>query len=230
MSKAVVLLSGGIDSAACLGIACRTNDHIIPIHFQYGQQSRELEYAYSRQQVLNFQHMMLDSTIEDLRMIQYGDVFKHFVEGVVDDKEFGHMTEDDGRSSGYVPMRNLQFIATASAIADHEDANMVYHGAQQGDAEDYPDCSGSFMSTVYDSINESLPAQKHITLRTPLINSDKVEVIEMADKYGVHFEYTYSCYEEPDSIFAPEPCMDCPACKERKEAFEATKIKDPHQP
>lgn len=226
---AVVLVSGGIDSATCLGIACNKYERITPVHIDYGQQTSTVEQVLARGQCQHMAEEYPDTRISRTPVIEYSDVFKHFAEGVADDeKTFGHMTEDDGRSSGYVPMRNLHLLATAAAIADVEDADAIYHGAQAGDEADYPDCRPEFLDRAAGAINKSLPGDEYIDVRAPLLHSSKTEVLEEGHDVGVNFELTYSCYGEVEDPFAPNPCGNCPACKEREEAFEQTEFSDPH--
>lgn len=227
MRKAVVLLSGGIDSATCLTIAAKNHDEVIPVHFNYGQQTAELERQMTYNQCVAVAKEYDNTTIRKTPVLDYKGVFSHFAEGVAEDgKTFGHMNEEDGRSSGYVPMRNLHFIASGAAVADVEDASSVYHGAQMGDEADYPDCRPEFMDATNQAINASLPDGQGLSLRTPLIDLTKTEVLLRAEENGVAFEYTYSCYEVTDAD-NPDPCGDCPACVERAEAFERAGLDDP---
>lgn len=227
MSKAVVLLSGGIDSATCLAIAAKTHDEVIPIHFDYGQQTAELEQRMAYNQCEHQAGVYDETRIRKTPVLNYQGVFSHFAEGVAESgKDFGHMNEEDGRSSGYVPMRNLHFIASGAAVADVEDADKVYHGAQAGDEADYPDCRPTFMAAARTAVNESLPRGQGISVATPLTGKTKTEVLIKADELDVAFEYTYSCYKatDPDD---PLACGNCPACVERAEAFEKAGLDDP---
>lgn len=227
---AVTLMSGGIDSATCTAMACSNYDRVVPVFVRYGQQTEDLEYEMAMRQRAHLSEEF-DATIEPMTVLDYTYVFNRFAQGVAHPtKDFGSMVEDDGRSSGYVPMRNLHLIASAGAIADVEDAHAVYHGAQGGDEADYPDCRGPFMEAAENALNESLPGTQEVYLRVPLLNKRKHEVIQEADSLGVAFEYTYSCYSEVDDFSDPEPCNDCPACEERTEAFKQAGIEDPHAP
>lgn len=225
---AVVLVSGGIDSATCLGVACASYGEIHPVHIQYGQQTAEVEEAMARRQVQHFREERDDPLIGPMEIIDYSSVFRHFAEGVANpEKTFEQQTEEDGRSSGYVPMRNLHLIATAAAIADVRDAQVVYHGAQSGDGADYPDCRQTFIDSAAGAITKSVPDNKTIGLRVPLITREKFEVVKIADTVGVDFEAAYSCYREVGDPENPEPCEECPACIERMEAFNLAGIEDP---
>lgn len=223
----IVLLSGGIDSATCLALACERHWMVAPVHIQYGQQTAALEERMARLQRDHIAEEYPETPIAPVEVIDYRDVFKPFAEGVASSEStFDHQTEADGRSSGYVPMRNLHFIATAAGLADAWGYDALYHGAQAGDGSDYPDCRPAFMDAATDAISESVPDGQSIELRTPLIHDTKAEVLERAAKLGVAFEYAYSCYRHTE-VDDPQPCGNCPACLERAEAFATAGLDDP---
>lgn len=229
--RAVVLLSGGIDSSTCFMQALQDHEEVQPVFVEYGQQTQELEKKQARS-LISFAAGAAGGVtdIEQLKVVDYTDVFGHFAEGVAEEgKNFDHLNENDGRSSGYVPMRNLHLIATAAAIADVQDAGYVYHGAQMGDAEDYPDCRPEFMAAAEKAISNALPEQQELHLKTPLIDLTKEEVIQKGEDLRVPWELTYSCYKDTD-VDNPEPCGECPACLERAEAFESAGVPDPYMP
>lgn len=228
--RAIVLLSGGIDSATAMAIACNTHESVRPIHVRYGQQTAELERQMAINQRNHLSREYEGCHVGVLDVIDYSDVFEYFAAGVANpDKTFEGGTEDDGRSVGYVPMRNLHLIATAAAIADVDGAEYVYHGAQGGDEADYPDCRPVFMSSAERAISFSVPDSQRLELQTPLLSFSKPEVIQVAEKLGVEFQYTYSCYKAT-SIRNPSPCGECPACEERISAFEEAEVEDPYMP
>lgn len=225
---AVVLVSGGIDSATCLAIAAEEYEQVTPIFFDYGQQTVEVEKQMAREQCHHIANSKPVEKMPQTPVINYHPVFRHFAEGVAEEgKTFGHMNEEDGRSSGYVPMRNLHFLATGSAIADVEGADCVIHGAQEGDQADYPDCRKEFIDAAAGAVNRSIPDDQFINIRAPLLTKSKTEVIHTAVENGVDFVATWSCYRntDPDN---PEPCRDCPACEERIAAFNRAGVYDPH--
>jgi 7-cyano-7-deazaguanine synthase len=231
MTKAIVLASGGMDSATCLAMACMHFDEIIPVHYDYGQQTADVEKRRAELQVNHLSNIYEDTVISQLEVVDYKPVFGHFARGTASDRESfttedGELEEDDGRSTGYVPMRNLHLIATGAAFADIHDADAVYHGAQSGDEESYPDCRGEFMVAAGNAISRSVADGDTIDLATPLLNMTKEEVIKNGEKFGVAWEYTYSCYSETD-FEDPDPCGECPACVERIEAFDGLDINDP---
>ena len=218
-SKAFVLLSGGIDSAVCLQKAARTHDDLAAVHIDYGQQTEDIELGNAEEQAaeLNIPLFTCD----------YRAVFGEFAEGTIENKEYDreHTTEDE-HSVGYVPQRNLHFLTTAAAIAEHNTESgediTIYHGAQQNDEEDYPDCRPTFIEAAENAINRST-YQHTIRLDTPIIDQSKPEVLRLGEKLGVDWELTFSCYNDVEG----EPCGECPACIEREEAFAEAEISDP---
>ena len=219
MTKAFVLLSGGIDSAVCLKEAIEEHDDVEAIHFDYGQQTQSIEAKNAQRQA-----KQLDVPIHT---INYRDVFQNFAEGTIENKEYdSEHTTEEGHSVGYVPQRNLHFLVTAAALAEHNsekgDELVLYHGAQQEDAEDYPDCRPNFMEAAETAVNESTD-QHSIRIETPILDLSKEEVLEMGEKLGVDWSFTFSCYNDEDG----DPCGECPACLERRQAFEQAGIRDP---
>ena len=218
-SKAFVLLSGGIDSAVCLEKAARTHDSLAAIHIDYGQQTENIERANAEKQA--------DALDVPIYTCNYRAIFDEFAEGTIENKEYDrkHTTEDD-HSVGYVPQRNLHFLTTAAAIAEHNTESgediTIYHGAQQNDEEDYPDCRPTFIEAAESAINRST-YQHTIRITTPIIDQSKPEVLRLGEQLGVNWELTFSCYNDVEG----EPCGECPACIEREEAFEEAGISDP---
>lgn len=218
-AKAFVLLSGGIDSAVCLHHAVQHYDDVAAIHYDYGQQTEPIEGR-------NAQHQAADTDVP-LYTLDYRGVFANFAEGTIEDKTYDRArTVDDGHSVGYVPQRNLHLLVTAAAVAEHHTTAgrsiVLYHGAQAGDAADYPDCRPAFIDAAERAIAASTD-QHEITVKTPLLDRSKAGVIALGQELGVNWERTFSCYNDWNG----QPCGQCPACLERREAFEQAGIDDP---
>ena len=218
-SKAFVLLSGGIDSAVCLKKASKEHDNVAAIHIDYGQQTEDIERANAEKQA--------DDLGIPLYSCNYRAVFSEFAEGTIESKEYSReRTTDDDHSVGYVPQRNLPFLTTAAAVAEHNSKTgedfILYHGAQQNDGEDYPDCRPTFLEAAENAINRST-YQHAIRINTPIINHTKLEVLQLGERLEVNWETTFSCYNDD----CGEPCGECPACIEREEAFEKAGMDDP---
>lgn len=217
--KAFVLLSGGIDSAVCLQKAIKEHGKVEAIHFDYGQQTEEIERENAKNQCEN-QGI-------PLQVVDYRDVFKEFAEGTIRDQEYDETNlSQEGHSVGYVPQRNLHLLTSAAAIAEHETDTsediVLYIGAQAGDGEDYPDCRPEFIESAEEAVNQSTE-QHRIEIKAPLINLTKEEVLIKGKNLEISWENTFSCYNDEEG----DPCGECPACVERREAFEKASFEDP---
>lgn len=218
-TKAFVLLSGGIDSAVCLKKALQDYDDIEAIHIDYGQQTERIERSNAEKQANR-----LDVP---LHTCNYRTVFAEFAEGTIEDKAYDQEhTVEEGHSVGYVPQRNLHFFTTAAAIAEHNsetgDRIVLYHGAQQNDGAEYPDCRPVFIEAAENAIDRSTD-QHELRIETPLIDLSKKEVLHLGERLEVKWILTFSCYNDDDG----NPCGECPACIERKEAFAEADLSDP---
>lgn len=217
--RAFVLLSGGIDSAVCLRKALEEHDVVEAIHIDYGQQTESIERENAEKQA--------ERLDVPLHTCDYRTVFKKFAEGTIEDKEYDreHTTEE-GHSVGYVPQRNLHFLTTAAAVAEHNseagERIVLYQGAQQNDEADYPDCRPVFIESAENAINRSTN-QHEIRIKTPIIDFSKEEVLHLGERLGVDWMLTFSCYNDKEG----KPCGECPACIERREAFAEAGISDP---
>ncbi|PSP76889.1 7-cyano-7-deazaguanine synthase [Halobacteriales archaeon QS_1_68_20] len=222
MTKAFVLLSGGIDSAVCLQRALADHDDVAAIHVDYGQQTEDIERRNAEAQA--------DAAGIALHVLDYRDVFRHFAEGTIRDREYdSDETTEAGHSVGYVPQRNLHMLVSAAALAEHETETgrdvVLYLGAQGGDEADYPDCRPEFVQAARAAVDRSTD-QHEIRIETPLLDRSKADVLELGDQLGVDWSLTFSCYNDADG----DPCGECPACLERSEAFERAGITDPVAP
>jgi 7-cyano-7-deazaguanine synthase len=214
-TRAVVLLSGGMDSSVCAALAVRDHD-AAAVHVSYGQRTEERErnsfLAICRR--LN----ILDKLVvrnEALRMIG-GSALTD--EGIaVPDAE----TLSQGVPVTYVPFRNAHLLAVAVSWAEVLGAEKVYIGAVEPDSSGYPDCRPAY----YRAFNEVVKAgtkDGRIEIVTPLIAMRKAEIVRLGLELGAPFDLTWSCYRRED-----EACGVCDSCALRLRAFEAAGTKDP---
>jgi 7-cyano-7-deazaguanine synthase len=218
-TKAFVLLSGGIDSAVCLKTALAEHEDVEAIHYNYGQQTYRREQENAKKQAQ--QHDI------PFHVVDYRDVFRNFAEGTIQDQQYDSDTlSEHGHSVGYVPQRNLHLLVSAAAVAEHHtdvDRDIVlYIGAQENDAADYPDCRPAFMSAAEQAINQATE-QHEVAIEAPIIDSSKPAVIKKGEELGVDWSLTFSCYNDIEG----DPCGECPACLERREAFDEAGLEDP---
>lgn len=226
MSRAVVLVSGGIDSAGTLVKALEEEDGVTVIHFRYGQRTQDTEWSLALE-ATGWAARKYINTYSGRKVVTYTDVFSKFSSGLTSDEEdFSQIKDDSDLLVGYVPMRNLHFLTTAGAIAYQNDAENIYIGIQAGDpdSEDWvtPDQSKPFIKSAEEALNES--SDKSFSIKTPLSEWDKSEVIEYLHEREFPLEATFSCYEEISDRVA---CGQCAGCNERIEAFKKLELQDP---
>lgn len=228
MNKAVVLLSGGVDSATCLGIAVNKygKDNVSALSVFYGQKhKKEQECAQKLADYygVKLYHVDLSSTM------QYSDC--PLLEG--SEQDIAHETYaeqlaemgGEGTVKTYVPFRNGLMLSSAAALGlslypDQEVA--LYYGAHADDAAGraYPDCTPEFAQAMNIALNEG--SGKLLELVTPLLYLNKAGVVELGLRLGVPYEYTWSCYEGGE-----KPCGVCGTCRDRAAAFAANGVEDP---
>ncbi len=221
MSRAFVLLSGGIDSTTCLHLAYKEfNRNVVGVSVNYGQRhKKEMMFAIQSCADLNVQHHILDlSTIVPKTMLTDGTM------------PLPNMSYDEieGVSPTYVPFRNgLMLSALASYVHGQftqtsTEEWALYFGAHSEDARNwaYPDCTPEFIGAMANAI--FVGTYRQVRLHTPLQWLNKAEIITLGEKLGVNWERTWSCYGG-----GALHCGTCPTCRARKNGFIAAKIKDP---
>lgn len=222
--RAVVLLSGGVDSTTCLALAIERfgKDCVIPLSILYGQKhSKELEAV---QDILNYYHMQGQS-LDVTKIFAFSNcsLLQQSTEAI---PEGSYATQQANSGSDvvstYVPFRNGLFLSAASSLALSLEASHVYYGAHSDDAAGnaYPDCSNAFYNAMGAAIYEG--SGKLLTLEAPFINASKADVIKEGIRLGVPYELTWSCYEG-----GATPCGHCGTCIDRAQAFAANGLKDP---
>jgi len=210
--KAVCLLSGGLDSAVAAAIAKNEGYEIYCLSFNYGQiAAKEIECARSIARALGArEHRIIDvSFLKDL----YGS-------GVTALLDKNMPMPERFEQSVIVPFRNGIFISIAAGYAAIIGADVIFYGAQGDDAKFYPDCRQNFVSAISQAISSG--TESKLTLRNPLGDKTKTEVIKIGAELGVPLELTWSCYLDGDVH-----CGRCESCRNRKRAFEEAGVKDP---
>lgn len=218
--KAVVLLSGGIDSTVCACIAGRTYgfEEVAGLTILYGQKhQRELSAARAVADRLGF------PAHETIRLPE--ELFKGAGSTLVDegaDIPSGPYPEDEGPVSTYVPFRNGTLISAASAAALRLGAEAVYFGAHAEDAMHwaYPDCTPEFLGAMKNAV--WIGTYHKVRLVTPLEWMTKREIVKRGIELNAPFELTSSCYRGGEMA-----CGSCATCLSRLEAFAANEIEDP---
>ena len=208
--KAVVLLSGGLDSATTAAIALADGYQVIALSFLYGQKhGKELEAAKTIVTELGIQ----EHYIVDVNLQQWGG-------SALTDSSIN--IPEDGVKPGvipvtYVPGRNTVFIAIALSLAEAKGANAIYLGINAVDYSGYPDCRPEYLAAFQDLANLSSKVGvegEAPRLIAPLVYDSKVDIVKRAMALGVPIEKTWSCYQGGE-----QPCGVCDSCRIRDRAL-----------
>ena len=219
--KAVVLISGGLDSTTCIAIAKDAGFEIAALTINYGQRHKfELDAA---KQVINHYQINNHSMI-DIDLSQFGG------SALTDDIEIpkGRNEEDmSGIPVTYVPARNTVFLSLALAWAETLQAFDIFIGVNALDYSGYPDCRPEYIASFEKTANLATKegvSGKQFVIHTPLINMTKAEIIIRGLQLGVDYGMTSTCYD-PD--IGGEPCGKCDACFLRLKGFDQAGAIDP---
>ena len=219
--KAVVLLSGGLDSATVLAIARDRGYEVAALSFDYGQRHRvELTRAAEQAALQGAAHTVatIDTgTFAGSALTDGPDVPKH---DSVDEL-------DAGIPSTYVPARNTLFLAYALARAEVFGAEAIFVGVNALDYSGYPDCRPEFIAAFEAMANLATKAAvegRRLTIEAPLMTLDKAGIIREGTRLGVDYARTSSCYDP-----SPEgrPCGRCDSCLLRAKGFAEAGLPDP---
>ncbi|MDB4140154.1 7-cyano-7-deazaguanine synthase QueC [Candidatus Thioglobus sp.] len=219
MSKAIVLLSGGLDSTTVLAIAKAHDFECYALSFDYGQKQRsELESA----KTIAKQSKVAEHRIMKISLADIGG------SALTDDKiDIPKYSKSDEIPVTYVPARNTIFLSFALAWAEVIDCQKIYIGVNALDYSGYPDCRPEFIKAFEDMANlatkQSVEGEK-IEIKTPLISMSKAEIIQKGLSLGVDYSQTISCYLANSN---GEACGECDACVLRINGFNNANVKDP---
>ena len=218
MKKAVVLLSGGLDSATCLAIARDQGYQCHTIAFDYGQRTRaELDAAVRVSSALG----ALSHRVVELGMGNIGG--SALTDHSIDVPEDG----GDGIPVTYVPARNTVFLSLALGLAEVLDAQAIFIGVNAVDYSGYPDCRPAFIEAFQDMATLATKAGvegRPIVVETPLMHLSKAQIIQQGVALGLDYGLTVSCYQADESGRA---CGKCDSCRLRRLGFEEALVKDP---
>ena len=218
-NKALVLLSGGLDSSVVLSVCQDKGYDIYAISFDYGQRHKvELEYA-------KFQATFFNCISHEVFKMEFygGSALTDDIK-VPKNRDSHSMSKDIPVT--YVPSRNIVFLSFASGYAECHDIDNIFLGVNAIDYSGYPDCRKNFIDNFEKLINKStkkgLEGNK-FKINTPLINLSKKDIIKLGHKNGVDFSMTSSCY----SPKLKKNCGVCDSCLLRKQGFEEAGLRDP---
>ena len=220
MRKAVVLLSGGLDSATVLALAVRQGYACHALSVDYGQRHRvELEAAVRVARALG----AVEQKTVRIDLTAFGG-------SALTDDSIAVPTggvRTDGIPVTYVPARNTIMLSLALAWAEVLEARHLFFGANAVDYSGYPDCRPEYMRAFERMANLATKAAvegHRLTLHTPIIAMSKAQIIEEGVKLGVDYGLTVSCYQ---ADVAGRACGVCDSCRLRRAGFEAAGMSDP---
>ncbi|RYL95080.1 7-cyano-7-deazaguanine synthase QueC [Sporolactobacillus sp. THM7-4] len=216
--KAVVVLSGGLDSTTCMGIARDRGYELYPVTFSYGQRhDREVEQA---KKVANYFHAR-HHRIVDI------DFFKQIGGSALTDLSIDvpQAGVGEGIPATYVPARNMIFLSLASAYAEVLGAEAIFIGVSSVDYSGYPDCRPEFIESMNQTVNlatKTGTTDHGLTIEAPLMHLTKSETIKLGTRLGVPYHLTTSCYNGGETA-----CGTCDSCRLRIKGFKEAGLIDP---
>ena len=222
MSRAVVLLSGGLDSTTTLAVARRDGHTPYAMTFRYGQR-HAIEVDAARR--VAGAAKVADHVIVDIDLRTFGGSALTGNANIPKDRSAESMSS--GVPITYVPARNTIFLSFALAWAEVLDAGDIYIGVNALDYSGYPDCRPEFIAAyqrMADLATRAGVEGKGPHIRSPLIDMTKAEIIRLGQSLGVDYSLTASCYD-PDSH--GRACGRCDSCKLRLKGFSEAGVSDP---
>ena len=218
MSKAVVLLSGGLDSTTTLAKAIADGNEVTALSFDYGQRhSKELISAANVAKHYGIEHVIVKI---DLSMFRSALTDKNI--DVPENREESQMGSDIPVT--YVPSRNIIMMSVAAGLCESIDAEKIYIGANVIDYSGYPDCRPEFFYAFQKMLEVGTKSgvEGHaIKLETPILSLSKAEIVKLGKELEAPLHLTWSCYEGGEKA-----CGKCDSCQLRLKGFEDAGYKD----
>jgi len=214
MKKAVVILSGGLDSTVLTYWLKRVKKYqLYALSFDYGQRhKKELKMAKKTCKKLQIPHKIIKLDIKDI-------LNKSALIDTKKELPKGHYTPENQKVT-VVPNRNMIMLSLAVAFAENLDIKEVYYAAHKNDYAVYPDCRKEFVKAL--SKATQLGTYNKVKIIAPFVNKYKWQLVKIGHKIGVPFEDTQSCY-----VGGKKACGKCATCQERLEAFSKNNLTDP---
>ena len=220
MKKAVVLLSGGLDSATTLYLARKQEYKCFCLIFDYGQRhKKEIESAkkIARQANCPCKILKIKLPWKGSALLERNITLPKYKKAITQKR-------DNTIPSTYVPGRNIIFLSFALSFAEAIGAEAIFIGAHTQDYSGYPDCRPEFyraFTKVISTGTKSGVEKRGIKIQTPLLRKTKAQIIRLGGELGVPFELTWSCYQGGKS-----PCGKCDSCYYRQKGFHDAGMRD----
>ncbi len=216
--KAVILVSGGLDSSTVLALARQQGYRCYTLSFDYGQRNRAELLAAAR----------ISSTLGAIEHKQIPlDLRAIGGSALTDDSIEVPEEETEGIPVTYVPARNTVFLSIALALAEVVGASDIFIGVNAVDYSGYPDCRPEYIAAYEKMANLATKAGvegRELHINTPLINLTKAEIINRGLEAGLDYSQTVSCYQASEDGLA---CGKCDSCRLRRQGFEQAGVSDP---
>jgi 7-cyano-7-deazaguanine synthase len=218
-AKAVVLLSGGMDSCVTAAIANETHK-VALLHASYGQRTERRERRA-------FEELAEFYGAEERLVIRLDSLAQIGGSALTDPEiEVPEAGESLARGSGvpitYVPFRNAHFLSAAVSWAEVIGATAIFVGAVSEDSSGYPDCRPEYYRAFAELIRQGTKPETRIEIMTPVIAMRKSEIVRRGGELGAPLNLTWSCYQSED-----EACGTCDSCRLRLRAFAEAGVSDP---
>jgi 7-cyano-7-deazaguanine synthase len=216
LEKAVVILSGGMDSTTAAYIAKREGYGIVAVHFDYRQRTESRERKAFE--------AVCDALGVSERYVIDLPFFAQIGASALTDASIEVPTGgiEEGVPVTYVPFRNGIFLSIAAAVAEKEGAKAIFIGVVEEDSSGYPDCREDFIAAMERAIDLGTKEETKIAIETPLVHLKKEDIVKKAVEVGVPLELTWSCYQSEE-----EACGVCDSCRLRLKGFEKAGLRDP---
>jgi 7-cyano-7-deazaguanine synthase len=215
--RAVVLLSGGMDSATTAYEAAARGYDLSVVHTSYGQQTEGKEYECARRLAEDLgARDFLHVETRHLQQIGASSLTDEAI--AVEDADVGA----EEIPSSYVPFRNANLLSMAVSYAEATDCGAVFVGAHSEDYAGYPDCRPEFFEAFETMVDVGTKPETDISLEVPFVHGTKTEIAERGVELGVPFEHTWSCYRAETPA-----CGTCDSCAYRLQAFQRLGVDDP---
>jgi len=213
---AVVLVSGGMDSAVVAALACREHEAAF-LHLDYGQRTEVKERSCFE--------ALADYFGVSKRLIARVDPLGSIGGSSLTDRSLPLSESRRGASvipTTYVPFRNTHFLAAAVSWGEVLGAKWIFYGAVEEDSSGYPDCRESYLEAFNRLIEEGTRPETRLRVIAPLLHRNKGEIVREGVRVGAPFQLTWSCYGESERA-----CGECESCLLRMKGFREAGYQDP---
>lgn len=214
--KAIILVSGGMDSLVTAAIAAQSYEMAF-LHVNYGQRTEQRELkAFNN--IADFYNVQKRLVVDIKYLGQIGGSSLTDTNIEVSKADLNHK----GIPTSYVPFRNANILSIATSWAEVIGASKIYIGAVEEDSSGYPDCREVFYDAFNNVIELGTKPETNISIETPIIHLQKYQIVEKGIELNAPFELSWSCYQSEDTA-----CGVCDSCALRLRAFHMAGSKDP---